>query len=51
MAVKKGLGIKGIEERSQNLGGKVIIDGSKGSSVITLLPLESESNADKIVDS
>lgn len=51
VAVKKGLGIKGIEERSQNLGGKVIIDCSKGFSVITLLPLESEDNADKIVNS
>lgn len=38
--LKKGLGISGMEERSGRIGGKVIIDGSKGFSVITLLPLE-----------
>lgn len=40
--VKKGLGINGMEERSGIIGGKVIIDGSKGFSVITLLPVGGE---------
>lgn len=44
--LKKGLGISGMEERSGRLGGKIITDGSKGFSVITLLPLEEESNGD-----
>lgn len=39
---KKGIGIGGMEERSGNAGGKVIVDGSNGFSVITLLPLEGE---------
>ena len=39
---KKGLGLRGIEERSENAGGKVIIDGSKGFSIIMLLPISSE---------
>jgi len=43
---KKGLGINGMEERSGRIGGKVVIDGSKGFSVITLLPLEDMLNAD-----
>jgi signal transduction histidine kinase len=38
--MSKGMGLKGIEERSIGIGGKVIIDGSKGFSVITLLPIE-----------
>lgn len=38
--LKKGLGIRGMEERSGSLDGKIIVDGSKGFSVITLLPLE-----------
>jgi len=38
--IKKGLGIAGIEERSENSGGKVIYDGSNGFSIITLLPVE-----------
>ncbi|AFK85801.1 MULTISPECIES: sensor histidine kinase [Thermoanaerobacterium] len=38
--VRKGLGLKGIEERCESVGGKVIIDGSNGFSVIFLLPLE-----------
>lgn len=41
---KKGIGITGMEERAGNAGGKVIIDGSKGFSVITLLPLEVDDN-------
>ncbi|HBP64672.1 MAG TPA: two-component sensor histidine kinase, partial [Desulfosporosinus sp.] len=40
--VKKGLGICGMEERSGRIGGKVVVDGSKGFSVITLLPMEVE---------
>jgi len=42
--IKKGLGLKGIEERSGSIGGKVIIDGSKGFSIITILPIEGGSN-------
>lgn len=38
LIIKKGLGIKGIEERCQNVGGKVIVDGSKGFSLIVLIP-------------
>lgn len=34
----KGLGILGIEERTHHINGKVIIDGSDGFSLITLLP-------------
>ncbi|RIX51582.1 sensor histidine kinase [Paenibacillus nanensis] len=36
--VVKGLGIAGMEERAAALGGKVIVDGSAGFSVTTLLP-------------
>lgn len=36
--LKKGLGIRGIEERTEEIGGKVIVDGSMGFSVIFLLP-------------
>jgi signal transduction histidine kinase len=49
--VRKGLGIKGMEERSGNGGGKVIIDGSKGFSVITLLPLEEDAHGHQAIDS
>ena len=38
----KGLGLLGIEERTMNLNGKLILDGSNGFSVIVLLPIESE---------
>jgi signal transduction histidine kinase len=44
-SIVKGLGIRGMEERSGNIGGKIIIDGSNGFSVITLLPLEGELHA------
>ncbi len=37
--IEKGLGLSGIEERTMNLNGKVIIDGSSGFSVIILLPI------------
>ncbi|MCL6478287.1 MAG: sensor histidine kinase [Peptococcaceae bacterium] len=50
LAVKKGLGIRGMEERSGSLGGKVVIDGSKGFSVITLLPLEEGNFGDQTAD-
>jgi signal transduction histidine kinase len=40
--IKEGLGLRGIEERTQSLGGKVIIDGSDGFSVIFLLPCGDE---------
>lgn len=36
--IVKGIGLTGIEERTANIGGKVIIDGSAGFSVIILLP-------------
>jgi signal transduction histidine kinase len=41
-SIKKGLGLKGIEERCEELGGKVILDGSEGFSIIVLLPLPSK---------
>ncbi|WP_211745624.1 sensor histidine kinase [Paenibacillus sp. Marseille-Q4541] len=41
MKVVKGLGILGMEERAASLGGTVIVDGTKGFSVTTLLPYES----------
>lgn len=37
--ITKGLGIAGMEERIGNEGGKVIVDGSQGFSVISLIPL------------
>ncbi|ANS74760.1 hypothetical protein AWM70_09265 [Paenibacillus yonginensis] len=38
--IVKGLGITGMEERAASLGGTLIVDGSDGFRVITLLPLE-----------
>ena len=38
---EKGLGIIGMEERSASMGGQVIVDGTNGFSVTTLLPLQS----------
>jgi signal transduction histidine kinase len=38
--IKKSLGLIGMEERCSGVGGKVIFDGSKGFSIINLLPLE-----------
>ena len=38
--VIKGLGLLGIEERTMNMNGKLIIDGSDGFSVIVLLSIE-----------
>ena len=37
--IEKGLGLSGIEERTMNLNGKVIFDGSSGFSVIMLFPI------------
>jgi signal transduction histidine kinase len=39
--IVKGLGISGMEERVQQFNGSVILDGSSGFSVITLLPIQS----------
>lgn len=38
--LKKGLGLLGMEERTENIGGKIIIDAAEGFSVITLLPVQ-----------
>lgn len=38
--IKKGLGIAGMEERTAALNGTIIVDGSNGFSVTTLLPVE-----------
>lgn len=40
LTINKGLGLRGIEERCENISGKVIVDGSDGFSVILLLPTE-----------
>ncbi|RJE47479.1 MULTISPECIES: histidine kinase [unclassified Dehalobacter] len=45
VAIKKGLGLKGMEERTEVNGGKLILDGSSGFSVITLLPVKGAENA------
>lgn len=45
--IKKGLGIIGMEERAGNIGGKIIVDGSRGFSIITLLPIGGEDNGNK----
>jgi signal transduction histidine kinase len=37
--IKKGLGIVGMEERAASAGGTVLVDGSKGFRVTTLLPI------------
>jgi signal transduction histidine kinase len=38
--IVKGLGLAGMEERAAAAGGTVIVDGSRGFSVTTLLPLD-----------
>lgn len=38
--IKKGLGIVGMEERTATIDGKIIVDGSNGFSVTTLLPIK-----------
>lgn len=42
VSFKKGLGLRGIEERVENAGGNVIIDGSAGFSIIILLPVSKQ---------
>jgi len=37
--IKKGLGILGMEERCENINGKLVVDGSNGFSIIMLLPI------------
>jgi signal transduction histidine kinase len=43
-AINKGMGLSGMDERTGSVGGKLIVDGSGGFSVIMLLPVESVSN-------
>lgn len=38
--INKDMGIRGMEERCGSIGGKLIVDGSDGFSVISLLPIE-----------
>lgn len=45
-SIKKGIGLTGIEERTEETEGKVIIDGSDGFSVITLFPIGGDDDAD-----
>jgi len=40
--ISSGLGLSGMEERTQQLGGTLILDGAQGFSVITLLPISRE---------
>jgi signal transduction histidine kinase len=40
--VLKGLGLSGMEERTANIDGKIIVDGSEGFSVIVLLPIRNK---------
>ena len=51
LSFKKGLGIIGMEERTEAVGGKLIIDGSSGFSIITLLPVSEVADADKSINS
>ena len=46
ISIKKGLGLEGMEERTESCGGKLILDSSDGFSVITLLPVKGAENAD-----
>lgn len=41
-SVTKSLGLTGMEERTAKLGGKLIIDGSDGFVIVTLLPISSD---------
>jgi len=45
-SLKKGLGIRGIEERVQQEAGTLIIDGTKGFSVIMIFPRKEPERAD-----
>ncbi|WP_163194162.1 histidine kinase [Clostridium thermarum] len=40
LTIKKGLGLQGMEYRCASLKGKFIVDGSRGFSIIMLLPVE-----------
>jgi signal transduction histidine kinase len=40
----KGMGLSGMEERTGSAGGKLIVDGSRGFSVITILPVDKAVN-------
>lgn len=51
LTIKKGMGLSGMEERTENAGGQLIIDGSCGFSVITILPAEEVSNGYKSINS
>jgi len=44
--LNKGLGIRGIEERTREAGGTLIVDGTKGFSVIMLFPHPGERSGD-----
>lgn len=44
--VIKGLGIIGMEERTAAVNGTIIVDGSRGFSVTTLIPITNLSNPD-----
>jgi signal transduction histidine kinase len=44
LSIKKGMGLTGMEERAENAGGKLILDGSSGFSVITILPIGEVNN-------
>jgi signal transduction histidine kinase len=41
-SLRKGLGIQGMEERTEGIGGKLIVDGSRGFSVIMVLPIAAD---------
>lgn len=40
--INKGIGLNSIEQKVLDLGGKLIIDGKNGFSVVFLLPIENE---------
>lgn len=50
LSIQKGMGLTGMEERTEGVGGKLILDGSDGFSVIALLPSEGEKHANKGID-
>jgi len=51
LLINKGMGLTGMEERTENAGGKLILDGSGGFSVITLLPVNEVGYGDKGINS
>ncbi|MCX7773470.1 MAG: histidine kinase [Clostridia bacterium] len=42
--IKKGLGLAGMEERLLTVGGRLLVEGSKGFSLTMLVPLEGDAN-------